>query len=240
LTILPVGTDRDGLATAAQYMPIFPLIGAFIGLIGGLVAWVLNTILPSLLVGTIALAVMLVLNGAQHVDGLLDFGDGIMCHGSRSRKLKAMQDHQTGAGGFTLGWIILSATAFAIASLRRDILIQSLVVSEAAGAFSMVLQAWAGHPAHKGLSSGFVTAMHSSWRNLRIFSSLLILILIAIPVLHPSLGLAATCTALIIPSIMIQISNREIGGVTGDVMGATHEMTRLVVLTVILAGINWL
>ncbi len=129
------------------------------------------------------------MNGAQHVDGLLDFGDGIMCHGSRARKLSVMRDPQTGAGGFTLGWITLSATAFAIASLHRGIVIQAIVVSEAAGAFSMVFQAWAGHPAHKGMSSGFVTAMHSRWRNLRIVSSVLILMLIALPdITHSRLG----------------------------------------------------
>ena len=160
--------DSDGLTLAAEYMPIFPLIGGFIGLVAGVLSWILDLVLPPLLVGTIGLGTILLMNGAQHVDGLLDFGDGIMCHGSRARKLSVMRDPQTGAGGFTLGWITLSATAFAIASLHRGIVIQAIVVSEAAGAFSMVFQAWAGHPAHKGMSSGFVTAMHSRWRNLRI------------------------------------------------------------------------
>jgi len=231
--------DRDGLALAADYMPIFPLVGGFIGLVAGALIWVLDLVLPSLLVGTIGLGIILLINGAQHVDGLLDFGDGIMCHGSRARKLRVMRDPKTGAGGFTLGWIILTATAFAIASLHRGIVIQALMVSEAAGAFSMVFQAWAGHPAHRGMSSGFVTAMHSHWRNLRTFSSILILMLIALPTLL-TLGLAVTCTAVLVPSIMLHVSNRAFGGVTGDVMGATHEITRLVALAVILVGIGWL
>jgi len=239
LTILPVGMDSDGLALAADYMPIFPLIGGFIGLVAGAVSWVLDLVLPSLLVGTIGLGAMLLMNGAQHVDGLLDFGDGIMCHGSRARKLRVMRDPKTGAGGFTLGWIILSGTAFAIASLHRGIVIQALVVSEAAGAFSMVFQAWAGHPAHKGMSSGFVAAMHSRWRNLRIFSSVLLLMLIALPTFF-TVGLAVTCAAILVPSTMLLVSNRVFGGVTGDVIGATHEITRLVALAIILVGIGWL
>ncbi len=194
LTILPVGMDSDALTLAAEYMPIFPLIGGFIGFVAGVLSWILDLVLPPLLVGTIGLGTILLMNGAQHVDGLLDFGDGIMCHGSRARKLSVMRDPQTGAGGFTLGWITLSATAFAIASLHRGIVIQAIVVSEAAGAFSMVFQAWAGHPAHKGMSSGFVTAMHSRWRNLRIISSVLILMLMALPTLL-TLGLAVTCAA---------------------------------------------
>lgn len=230
--------DHDGLTIAANYMPIFPIVGGFIGLVAGVLIWLLELILPTLFAGTIGLGVILLMNGAQHVDGLLDFGDGIMCHGSRARKLRVMRDPHTGAGGFTLGWITLSATVFVIASLTRGILIQALIVSEAAGAFSMVFQAWAGHSAHKGMSSGFVTAMHSRWRNLRIVSSILILILIALPTLF-TLGLAVTCAAMLVPSIMLHVSNRAFGGVTGDVMGATHELTRLVALAIILVGMGW-
>ena len=231
--------DSDGLSLAAEYMPIFPIIGGFIGLIAGSLIWFLDLALPSLLVSTIGLGVILLINGAQHIDGLLDFGDGIMCHGSRARKLKVMRDPQTGAGGFTLGWITLSATVFAIASLNRGIVIQALVVSEAAGAFSMVFQAWAGYPAHKGMGGGFVAAMHSRWRNMRLVSSILILMMIALPTLF-ALGLAVACATILVSSIMLHVSNRAFGGVTGDVMGATHELTRLVALAVILVGIGWL
>jgi adenosylcobinamide-GDP ribazoletransferase len=239
LTILPVGMDSDGLSVAANYMPIFPLVGGFIGLVAGSVCWILHMVLPALLVGILGVGVILLMNGAQHVDGLLDFGDGLMCHGSRALRLRVMRDPQTGAGGFALGWVILSATAFAIAGLSQDIVIQALAVSEAAGAFSMVFEAWAGRAAHRGMSSGFVSAMHSRWRSLRIVSSFLILILIALPTLF-SVGLAVTCAAVLVPIIMLYVSNRAFGGVTGDVMGATHEITRLVALLVILVGIGWL
>ena len=231
--------DPDGLRLAAKYMPIFPIIAGIIGLVGGIIVWCLDPVLPSLLAGTIGLGVILLINGAQHVDGLLDFGDGIMCHGSRARKLKVMRDPHTGAGGFTLGWVILSATVFAIAALTRTIVIQALVISEAAGAFAMVFQAWAGHTAHKGMSSGFVDAMHSHWRIMRIISSTLILLAIALPVSF-TLGLVVACAAVLVSSIMLNVSNRAFGGITGDVMGATHEVTRLVTLVVILVGTGWL
>jgi adenosylcobinamide-GDP ribazoletransferase len=230
--------DSDGIALAAQYMPLFPIIGVFIGLVAGTFAWVLELILPSLFVSTLSLGILLLLNGMQHVDGLLDFGDGVMCHGSRARKLKVMRDPQTGAGGVTLGWIMLSATAFAIASLSRGIVIQSLILAEAAAAFSMVFEAWAGHTAHEGMSSNFVNAMHSRQRNLRLISSVLILLLIAVPIM-PALGIGIICAAVLVPTFMIHVSNRAFGGITGDVMGATHEITRLVSLAVILVGMGW-
>lgn len=231
--------DSDGIALAAEYMPVFPIIGAFTGLIAGTVGWILEAIFPTLLVGILTLGVMLLLNGAQHVDGLLDFGDGIMCHGSKTRKLRVMMDPNTGAGGFTLGWIILSATAISIASLSRGILVQSLTASEAAATLSMVFEARAGSAAHKGMSSGFIAAMHGRWPNLRFALSVLLLVLIAIPLLHAAGG-AVIGVAVIVPIIMIRVSDRAFGGVTGDVMGATHELTRLVSLTVVLVGMRWL
>jgi adenosylcobinamide-GDP ribazoletransferase len=238
LTILPVGMDSDGLTVAANYMPIFPLVGGFIGLVVGCLCWILHLVLPALLVGILGVGVILLMNGAQHVDGLLDFGDGIMCHGSRALRLRVMRDPQTGAGGFALGWVILSATAFAIAGLSQSIVIQALAVSEAAGAFSMVFEAWAGHAAHKGMSSNFVIFMRSRKRNLRLVSSVLILLLIAVPIMSGP-GIAVICAAILVPTFMMLLSNRAFGGITGDIMGATHEITRLVSLAVILVGMGW-
>jgi adenosylcobinamide-GDP ribazoletransferase len=231
--------DNDGLVLAAEYMPVFPIIGALIGLIAGTVGWILQAVLPRLLASILTLGVLLLLNGAQHVDGLLDFGDGIMCHGSRNRKLRVMRDPNTGAGGFTLGWIILSATAISIASLSRGVLIQSLTTSEAAATLSMVFEARTGSAAHKGMSSGFIAAMHGRWSNLRLALSVLLLVLIAIPLLH-TVGVAVIGVAVIVPVIMTNVSDRAFGGVTGDVMGATHELTRLLSLTVVLVGMQWL
>lgn len=224
--------DADGLALAAEYMPIFPLIGALIGLIGGAFTWILEFYFSSLFASALGLGSLLLLNGAQHIDGLLDFGDGVMCHGSRAMKLKVMRDPQTGAGGFTIGWIILSSTVFAIANVNRNIVIPSLIASEAAATFSMVLEAWAGTPAHRGMSSGFITAMHSKPRNLRLAASALLLLLIGTLTMN-ILGVAVTGVGVIVALIVLMVSDRAFGGVTGDVMGATHELTRLLSLAVI-------
>ena len=231
--------DQNGLASAAQYMPIFPLIGAFTGLIAGTFTWSLESILPSLLAGALGLGIILLLNGAQHIDGLLDFGDGIMCHGSRARKLRVMRDPQTGAGGFVLGWITLTATALAIASISRNFMIQSLLASEAAAAFSMVLEAWAGKAAHRGMSSMFVSAMHTEKRDLRVLLSVVLLLLIVISALY-TIGILVIIVALAVPLTMLLLSEKAFGGITGDVMGATNEVTRLTSLVIILVGMRWL
>jgi adenosylcobinamide-GDP ribazoletransferase len=228
----------DGFSLAAEFMPIFPLVGALAGLIGGAFTWGLESVLAPELSSTLGLGLILLLNGAQHVDGLLDFGDGIMCHGSRARRLRVMRDPQTGAGGFTLGLIILASSIFAISSLNRSALVSALIVSESASKYSMVFQTWIGKAAHRGMSEQFMESMRKHG-NSKILLSTGFLLLIALPMLNLA-GLLVTLAALGVSSLMAVISNRAFGGITGDVMGATNEITRLASIAAILAGMRWL
>ncbi len=238
LTIIPVGMDRDGMAQAATYMPVFPVVGALVGLLAGGFVWALELILPSIVVGILGVGFILLVNGVQHMDGLLDFGDGLMCHGSRERRLRVMRDPQTGAGGLSLGVVVLISTALSIASLERASLLQSLMVSEAAAKFTMVFEAWAGKSAHKGMNTFFVAAMHAERGNVKLVGSLFILLLISVPLLR-QVGFLVSLAAIIVSIVMIAISNRLFGGITGDTMGATNDITRLVSLLTILGAARW-
>jgi len=73
VTILPVGMSADGIIQAASYMPIFPIIGAIIGLTVGIVVRLLQLILPQIITGAIGMGLLLWVTGAQHMDGLVDF-----------------------------------------------------------------------------------------------------------------------------------------------------------------------
>jgi adenosylcobinamide-GDP ribazoletransferase len=238
LTIIPVGMDADGLGQAAKYMPVFPVIGAIVGGATGILVWGLAHFLPALLAGFLGLGFLLLVNGVQHTDGLLDFGDGIMCHGSRSRKLKVMRDPQTGAGGFTLGLIVLLSTAVSIASLDFNKVIGSLTAAEAAAKFAMVLEASIGKSAHKGMNTLFIQNMHIA-RGVRLGISFVLMLAISTLALQLTgfiVCLVALCTTL----GMLAVATKAFGGITGDVMGATSEVTRLITLIVIQAAFKWL
>ena len=239
LTVLPVGMDQDFLMDAAKYMPLFPLVGAFIGSLGGVFAWLLSHILPEPIVGMLTLGLLLLITGLHHTDGLLDFGDGVMYHGPLEKKLEVMHDPRTGVGGLTLGLVTLSTTAFSISGLSLGIIIQSLIVSEALAKLAMVIDASVGKSAHKGMNTYFVEAMHGQHRRLRLLTALIVSIGIAITLLWIP-GLIAAITGLATGLVIIGVSNRHFGGVTGDVMGATNELTRMASLMTILAVVRWL
>jgi adenosylcobinamide-GDP ribazoletransferase len=238
LTIIPVGMDPDCLTDAANYMYLFPAVGALIGLLAGLCAWLLSHVLSALIVGILTLAFILLITGLHHTDGLLDFGDGIMYQGSPEKKIEIMHDQQTGTGGLTLGLVTMLTTALSIARLSPSILIQSLIVSETSAKLAMVVGAWAGKSAHKGMNTYFINAMHSRYRNLRLITSLTISFGIAISLLRIT-GFITIITGLITAFIMVWISNRHFQGITGDVMGATNELTRMASLIIILMVIGW-
>jgi adenosylcobinamide-GDP ribazoletransferase len=233
LTIIPVGMDEDGIVQAANYMPSFPVIGALIGLATGALVWSLQALLPSLVVGILGLGFILLLTGVHHADGLLDFGDAIMVLGSPQEKMRVMRDYQTGAGGLCLGLVVLSATAFGIAALDRSIVIQSLVASETASKFAMVLQAWAGKSACEGLNTPFLGAMHGRWRSTRLAVAFFLTLTVSLAALQ-IIGLVVMLAGLLVAVTMLVISNKEFGGLTGDAMGATNELARLASLLVIL------
>ena len=238
LTTIPVAMDKDMLTDAAKGMFLFPLIGAFIGLLAGLFGWVTSHFLPSLVVGALVLGFLLLITGLHHTDGLLDFGDGVMAHGSPERKIEIMHDQLTGAGGLSLGIMTFLITAFSIAELDAGVIVQGLVVVEVSAKLSMVVGAWAGKAVHKGMSSSFLEAMHGKKGTARLIAALVISFGIAVPLLWLA-GAVTVLAAILASLVMVGISHRHFKGVTGDVLGATNEITRMVSLITLLAMIRW-
>jgi adenosylcobinamide-GDP ribazoletransferase len=238
LTILPLSMTEDCLTDAAKGMFLFPLIGAFIGLLAGIFAWVTSQFLPSLVVGALALGFLLLITGLHHTDGLLDFGDGVMAQGTAERKIEIMHDQLTGAGGLTLGIMTFLITALSIAELNMSVIIQSLIVVEVSAKLSMVIGTWAGKAVHKGMSSPFIEVMHGKKGTARLVAALAISFGIAVPLLWLA-GAVTVLVAVIASLVMVGISHRHFKGVTGDVLGATNELTRMVSLIALLAMIRW-
>jgi adenosylcobinamide-GDP ribazoletransferase len=247
LTVFPVTMDKDLLTDCARGMWAFPLIGAFLGLLAGLFGWVATLFLPSLVVGALALALLLWMTGLHHTDGLLDFGDGIMVHGTPEKKIAVMHDQLTGAGaiGLALMTYIVSAFAFAsfggnqtILGFRVPLILPALIVIELCAKLGMVVAARAGRSIHEGMNTSFLQAMHGSGGNWRIVLALVVSFVIALPLL--GLGgifvvLAAVATGL----VMVGVAHRNFNGVTGDVFGSTNELTRVVCAVVLVAVISW-
>jgi adenosylcobinamide-GDP ribazoletransferase len=234
LTIFPFRMDENCLSDSARFMFLFPLVGAIVGLLAGLVGWLLYFSLPSLIVGGLVFGVLLLFTGLHHTDGLLDFGDGIMAQGTAERKIEIMHDQFTGAGGLSLGILTFLISALAISEFGQSTIVQSVVVAELSAKLSMVVGCWAGKSVHKGMNSPFLDVMHGKKGTAILVAALAISFGVAVPLLRLP-GAVVVLVALLTSFTMVAISHRHFKGITGDVLGATNEITRMVALVALVA-----
>jgi adenosylcobinamide-GDP ribazoletransferase len=247
LTALPVSMDNNLLTDCARNMWAFPLVGAFLGLLAGLFGWVALQFLPLLVVGSLVLAILLWLTGLHHTDGLLDFGDGIMVHGTSERKIEVMHDQLTGAGAIGLSLMTYVVTAFAFASLggnivywglRVSFIFPAIIVIELCAKLSMVVVARAGKSVHQGMNTSFLQHMHGNGGNARLAAALAISIVIAFLFLSWA-GIVTVLAAVIGALAMVAVAHKHFKGVTGDVFGATNELTRMFCAIFLLGVAAW-
>lgn len=218
-TRLPLGRPAD-LQEFARHPWLYPLAGYVVGGIAALAAFLLA---PRPLAAAAGLAAALLVTGFHHLDGLLDFGDGLMAHGSREKRVAALTDRSIGAGGIGLG---LSVTLLSFAALLS---VPSAWIAILAGEVLARLGAsWitvAGRPFREGIHA----TLHGGSRPVHgLYAPVLALPLLLVLPAGPIL-LAGTATALLVAG-MVALSDRLFGGVNGDVAGATHEMVRAAVI----------
>ena len=221
LTIIP-GTNSN-LEITAKYMYIFPIVGVLIGLIIGSFALGLSLFLEPLIVALLVVAGLAIITGIHHTDGLADFADGLMTKGNKEKKLKSMKDVSTGTAGIVSIVLYVVGMILALSLMQGFQLFTAILLSEILAKFAMVLQAALGKSAITGSNSPFVQIMKDKKR-LFLASAITI---IPVIVLGGTIGAIAFAVAISITFFIVAISTRSFGGITGDVLGATNELTRL-------------
>jgi len=219
-TILPLGAPEDFRCFAKRSW-LYPLAGY---VTGGITAILVFWIGSPLLASAFAIALLLAVTGAHHFDGLIDFGDGLMAHGDRERKIQAMTDRQTGAGGIAMA---LGITLIAFAALAGSQMIwAAIIASEVCAKFSMAFLTAYGTPFREGIHS-FLQQESQVW--FPVAAALLCLPLVLLPLSPLSLAGAAV-VMVIVPLILLSLARKIFGGVNGDIVGASNEITRALVL----------
>ena len=221
LTIIP--TSNSDLNSIAKNMFLFPIVGIVIGLVIGSLGYGLSLYLEPLVVSLVVVASLAVITGIHHTDGLADFADGLMTKGTKEKKRKAMKDLSVGSAGIFS--IVLYAIGMIIAlsfSSGMD-LFKIILLSEIMAKFSMVLMAGLGNSASIGSNSPFIDSMKDKKR-LLIAGIITIIPLIVIGEMN---GLIVFASGIVVTMFLVGLSTKNFGGITGDVMGASNEITRL-------------
>jgi adenosylcobinamide-GDP ribazoletransferase len=226
LTILP--SSNASLENTAKYMYFFPVVGIVIGLLVGSLGFGLSFFLDPLLVSLLVVTSIAILTGIHHADGLADFADGLMVNGSKSKKLKAMKDLSTGSAGIVGIVLYLIGLTITISLTTGFDLFRAILISEILAKFSMVLMASLGNSASLGSNSPFIETMKDKRKLLIAF----IIMFIPIFLLGGNTGLVMIGVTIIVTIFLLAISTRSFGGITGDVLGSTNELTRMASLMI--------
>ena len=226
LTIFP--SSNVSLENVAKYMYLFPIVGIVIGLLVGSFGFGLSLFLDPLLVSLLVVASLAIITGIHHADGLADFADGLMVKGSKDKKLAAMKDLSTGSAGVVAIVLYLVGLIMAISLTNGFDLFKAILISEILAKFSMVLLASMGNSASLGSNSPFVKIMKDKKK----LAAAFLIMLIPIILLGETTGLLMLGVTIILSIFLLAISTRSFGGITGDVLGATNELTRLASLMV--------
>ncbi len=219
---------------------VLPLAGLLLALPAALVlvaSWELR--LGPFVAAALALAVLALITGAMHEDGLADVADGFGGGNTWMRRLEIMRDSRIGAYGGTALVLAFSLRLGALATLLDRsgahaalALLVAAAVSRTASLAPLVLLEPA-RPGGAGASVGRPTGT-----TLAIAAGLCVgLGLIAWGLGLPLLGVALML--LLAPAAaygLTTLAKRRIGGQTGDVVGACQQVAEIAALIGLLAA----
>lgn len=227
-TILPLGdpSDFDAFAKKSWLYPIAGYVTGFFASVPALIAWYFGYS-NSLVVAALTLAFAIFISGANHFDGLLDFGDGLMAHGSREKRIAAMTDRSIGAGALAAGLTITLISFAGLASLSPLMMAAAIFSAEVFAKMVMGLFSALGKPFREGIQSYIY---ENSKRRFAVYTSLLALPVFLISEIKFAAG--GFIAAFVTFAVLYFLARRCFGGVNGDVVGASGEITRAIVVLV--------
>jgi adenosylcobinamide-GDP ribazoletransferase len=234
LTIIPVSRASSSIDInrVASTMYLFPLVGAIIGIMVGVLAYIISIYLPPLELGFIVVLILVIITGVNHSDALADFADGIMTRGGKEVKHRAMDDPAVGSSGVVAVVLYISGMIIILSSFPTSAkLIGSIITSEVIAKYVMVTQAYSGVSAWEGFSSPFTKAMKDKRKFVVATGLTIALVCFATGLTGP----VSLCVSTIIAMVIHYSSNKSFGGISGDVLGASNEITRLSSLIVLLS-----
>jgi adenosylcobinamide-GDP ribazoletransferase len=228
LTRLPIDPRARGAWRLADSAWAFPLVGAGIGGLAAL-AFLLAQLLglgawPAAILSVLA---GVALTGGLHEDGLADTADGFFGGRDREAKLAIMRDSRQGTFGVLATVLSVALRAAALADIGDVIhaglaLIAAHAVSRAAlpaAMFGMVPARAEGLGAAAGTPRPRIVA-----------AAAIIGIVISLAALGPMRGAIALGVLGAVVFGMGGLARRQIGGYTGDVLGAFQQVGEVVML----------
>lgn len=262
-TVWPTDMTQEDMDAMDSEFHLAPVVGAMIGVFVMVEAAILMILQDHGIVGSgmfmAAVILLSVYVGSRflHFDGLADFGDGSIVAGPQERHVKALKDTLIGAGGLGVA-LTVTLLNFSEYAMAGWLLVLLAPVTEVMVKNAQVAAAAYGEPSNGMAGRQVSETTAASLRRSCLISLVLGMALCAvgmfvydliapfslsdsssdyvwITVLAVLLGLLAS---VLVGRAMARRANRVFGFVNGDILGATHEISRAVVMIVMIAVVN--
>jgi adenosylcobinamide-GDP ribazoletransferase len=233
LTRLPIRADDPaGWPALAHAARCFPLVGLGIGLVGGLVYAIgIELMLPPLPAALLAVAAVVFLTGALHEDGLADTVDGFGGGSDRDHKLRIMRDSRIGTYGVIALVLALGAQIAALSAMAESgDVAAALMLCHAVSRALLVATMHLEPPARSdglAVSAGRPSQPTTLWA-LGI-GGIVALIFAGFD------GIVASAIGAGVTWVIARLARQQIGGITGDVLGAVQQAAVVAMLLTLVA-----
>ncbi|OCW84815.1 adenosylcobinamide-GDP ribazoletransferase [Nocardia farcinica] len=240
LTVVPVGGHADASAPdrelGAAVMASVPAIGAALGAASaGLAFGLARTDLPALTAGVLIVVLLGVATRGMHLDGLADTADGLGCYGPPDRVTEVMRSGTVGPFGVATLVLTLAVQSTGFAALANGSRWYDLAFAIALGRFGAVVGTRRSlEPAHH---NGFGALVAGTQRT-SVAAWFVVALLATVPLGlstneidggHVEVAAVVQGCAIVLAVTAFawwftRHSARRMGGMTGDVLGATIEL----------------
>ena len=230
LTILPVGRLPDASPEAMAKLPgLYPAVGLVIGALACPAFLALDWAgLPNLAEAVLLAALSIVLTRGFHLDGLADCADALLSHRPLERKLEILKDSHLGTFGVAAIMLdILLKVALFSALISGGKILGALILHQAFGRLSASAVALWGRNAVQKPGLGFYMIEGCRYKELGLA---LLTSFLAGLILAGLAGVFVCLAALALGCILVRVWKAALGGVTGDLLGASVELGELLSL----------
>lgn len=220
----------EELAKSSRY---FPLAGYLVGLAGYGAIYGAGEFLPRAIAAAVGLAVMVMFTGAFHEDGLADTADGFGGAFETERKLEIMRDSRIGTYGSAALILSLLIRWQLLVDMPFQLLLVSMVSAHVLARWSSSLIAMMLPYVREGASNKPI-ADGMGKTEFAIATALALLWLIPFPLPHA----VGFFVAILIACLAAAVFRRQIGGTTGDTLGAANQLIEIAVMMSWLIGMR--
>lgn len=211
-------------------MVYYPLVGTFVGLALWGAALLLGLLFPLSIVSVLLLVGSLLLTGGLHLDGLADLIDGVSGSYNREDALRIFKDPHVGSMAVAGVVLIILLKYACLNTLAPAALCPALVLMATLSRYAMVqLACFSSYArASGGLGEPFVRGIRREHHTIALLVALGSTLLFG-GLRGVGIGILAGLATL---GLQVYFHQR-LGGITGDVLGATNELIEALVLLLV-------